>query len=99
MKDAFTLYVPEKKEFLFICEGTGDNLLPEDIQNGYVDYIELYTYSFTGDTDAPLQDEDGGEMMLKSFYQDFENEKCLFEACLDYMYDDKTLTYIEVETK
>ncbi len=29
---------------LLIAEGTGDNLLPEDIDEGYVDYFNIETY-------------------------------------------------------
>ena len=33
------IFVPAMKQIIRIAEGTGDNLLPEDIEEGYVDYI------------------------------------------------------------
>ena len=37
--DDLYIFVPVMKQIVRIAEGTGDNLLPEDIEEGYVDYI------------------------------------------------------------
>ena len=55
--------------YYHICEGTGDNLLYEDIQDGYVDYI--YYEIFDGLQGVYENDEcDGGQYLLKKMYQD-----------------------------
>ena len=53
-------YVMDTGEIIIANEGTGDNLLQEDIDAGYVDYVYYTTYSVT-DT---VEEEDGGMMLL-----------------------------------
>ena len=53
--------------FVKINEGTGDNLLYEDKQEGYIDYINYDFLSYDGDD---FSEEDGGMMLLKDLYQD-----------------------------
>ena len=48
-------------------EGTGDNLLEEDIKEGYVDYLMTNIYKRDG---YELVEEDGGQMMLTELWQD-----------------------------
>lgn len=43
MKDAFA-YIPELNMILRVAEGTGGNLLPEEVDEGYVDYIYYDIY-------------------------------------------------------
>lgn len=96
-KSEMTLYIPPKKEFLFISEGTGDNLLPEDMREGYVDYVNIDRYVFTGDIDSPFVEVDGGMMLLKKPYQDsFNDDDDLARQCIEYMYD-KDIAYTEIE--
>ena len=38
------IFIPVMKQIIRIAEGTGDNLLPEDIEEGYVDYIYYEQY-------------------------------------------------------
>lgn len=59
------VYVPEEKEIIYISEGTGDNLLREDIAEGYVDYINYTIY----DLDNGIEESDGGMIMLKELFQ------------------------------
>lgn len=57
-----------------IAEGTGDNLLPEDVDEGYVDYI-YYDYY---DSLSHLQEDepyDGGCYYLTKLYQDMTVEE------------------------
>lgn len=49
-------------------EGTGDNLLEEDIKEGYVDYLMTNVYKRDG---YELVEEDGGQMMLYKLWQDY----------------------------
>lgn len=41
---AVLAWVKSKKEFLKVQEGIGDNLLHEDVVNGYVDYVLWSTF-------------------------------------------------------
>lgn len=43
MRDAFA-YVPELNRILRVAEGSGDNLIYEDVDEGYVDYIYYEIY-------------------------------------------------------
>lgn len=53
--------------FVRISEGTGDNLLPEDRKNGYIDYIN---YEFLEYDSGELIESGGGMILLKEYYQD-----------------------------
>ena len=48
-------------------EGTGDNLLDEDIKEGYVDYLMTNIYKTDG---YELVEEDAGQKMLTELWQD-----------------------------
>jgi hypothetical protein len=56
--------------FIKINEGTGDNLLAEDRENGYVDYINFSFAEYDGDD---LVETDGGMYLLEEYYQDMFN--------------------------
>lgn len=60
------VYVPSVREIVRIAEGTGDNLLPEDTENGYVDYIYYEQYSL----DADMPKTDGGQLMTYQLVRD-----------------------------
>ena len=95
IRSEVTVYIPSKKEFLFISEGTGDNLLPEDRAEGYVDYVNIDVYAFVGEPE--LSEMDGGMMMLDKYYQDaFSDDEDLVSKCIQYQYD-KDIEYIEIE--
>ena len=53
--------------FYHIYEGTGDNLLEEDIAEGYVDYIMYDIFEMEG---CILNEIDGGMILLKNYYTD-----------------------------
>ena len=59
----------DKDLYIKVSEGTGDNLLKEDIVNGYVDY---YNYDIYQTLDSLENDEpcDGGMELLTDYYQD-----------------------------
>lgn len=54
------------------AEGTGDNLLDEDVAEGYVDYIMVNMYKQEG---AYLEEVDGGQLMLKKLVRDMTEEE------------------------
>jgi len=74
-----------------INEGTGDNLLPEDVEEGYVDYIYYDIYENLDDVN---QDNicDGGMYMLTKLYKD-----CSTDEILKFVgdFEEEKLTLIE----
>ena len=59
--------------FVRINEGNGDNLLPADSREGYVDYIMMDFMEFDG---LELVETDGAQVMLYELYQEkFKTEK------------------------
>ena len=57
----------EEVGFVKINEGTGDNLLPEDEKDGYVDYIMFDLIEYDG---YDFVETDGGQVMLEELYQE-----------------------------
>lgn len=91
MFDPIYIYVPEAKQIIKIAEGSGDNLLDEDIEAGYVDYI--YYDKFV--MDPHMREVDGGMVMLTELFQ--EKFKCTADAIpsvLDMSYGSDKLQYI-----
>ncbi len=67
--DDIYIYVPESNDkgyIIYISEGTGDNLLDEDIEEGYVDYINYQIYML----DNGIEEDDGGMIMLRELFRD-----------------------------
>ena len=67
--DDIYIYVPVPDEngyIIYISEGTGDNLLFEDIEEGYVDYINYEIYMFGNG----ICEDDGGMIMLRELFRD-----------------------------
>lgn len=88
--DDLLVFVPSRHNMIVISEGSGDNLLPEDKKEGWVDYIN-YTYY---ETDT-FSEEDGGMYMTSELVQ--EKYSCLAECVpeiLDEIYDDSTIDYV-----
>lgn len=85
------IYVPDKKEIVRIAGGTGDNLLPEDREQGYVDYIYYEQYAILDE----FVEVDGGQVMLKAYIQDKypQLEACIPDV-LDMSYDNPDMNYI-----
>lgn len=91
MFDSIYIYVPEAQQIIKISEGSGDNLLDEDIEAGYVDYIYYEQYVM----DPDMRETDGGMVMLTELFQ----EKCTCTAdaiphVLDMAYGQESLQYI-----
>ncbi len=59
--DDLFVFVSEMKQIIRIAEGNGSNLLAEDIENGYVDYI----YYDQSGLDIGMPEVDGGQVLLK----------------------------------
>ena len=94
MYESVYIYVPDKKQIIRISEGTGDNLLTEDIDAGYVDYIYYEQHNL--EVDFP--EADGGMVMLTELFQDkFKSTKEAIPYVLDMAYGSDTLPYIALE--
>lgn len=91
MFDTIHIYVPEAKQIVRISEGTGDNLLDEDMDAGYVDYIYYEQFDLGYD----IVEVDGGQIMLTKLFR--EQFSCTADAIpnvLDMAYGDASLNYI-----
>lgn len=66
-KSEFLVYDKVNEYYIKICEGTGDNLFPEDVEDGYVDYIYYSIYDNISDY-ANDSESDGGMILLKELY-------------------------------
>lgn len=91
MFDPIYIYVPDTHQIIKISEGSGDNLLDEDIEAGYVDYIYYEQYVM----DPHMRETDGGMVMLSELFQ--EKFKCTEDAIpnvLDMAYGQESLEYI-----
>lgn len=89
---AVKVYIPELDTILIAQEGTGDNLLDEDIAEGYVDYVYIETQEFDGD--RFVEDSDGGQMLMRQYFADVyegKPEKLALDA-VNFMFG--TVPYI-----
>lgn len=94
MFDTIFIYVPEFKQIIRISEGSGDNLLDEDIDAGYVDYI--YYEQHSREIDFP--EVDGGQIMLTELFRDkFSCTKDAIPAVLDMAYGNENIEYIVLD--
>lgn len=90
------VYIPERGEFLMACEGTGDNLLQEDIDEGYVDYIYIETYIWDGNE---FIEYDGGQQLLSELYQNKykDDDETMIRDAMEFMYGNRNYSYIEIK--
>ena len=81
-------------KFVVITEGTGDNLFQEDIDAGFVDYVnyEVYATLEQARENEDAWSLDGGMVYLKELYQDL-----VISEVLSVMADEIgcPLTYVE----
>lgn len=78
----FCIYVIDDSLIVHIAEGTGDNLLREDIEEGYVDYINFETWqvSCTG-----VEESDGGMVLTRTLVRDMR-ESDVIEMVLEEIF-------------
>lgn len=89
--DDLFLYVPEARQAIRIAEGSGDNLLKEDIREGYVDYI----YYEQHEVGAGMPVVDGGQILLEEWLRD--RYQCMagcIPDVLDMAYGNSRLGYM-----
>ncbi|MCD8109254.1 MAG: hypothetical protein LUE14_04030 [Clostridiales bacterium] len=77
--DDVFVFLPQLMEIVKIAEGTGDNLLREDKEQGYVDYINYEIASMKED----FVEADGGMILLKQLFR--EKYTCTEECVEDVL--------------
>ena len=80
------VFLPNRNVLIFMEEGSGANLEPEDIEAGNVDYINYKVFDMD---DGEIQEGDGGMMLLPYYVK--THFTCLAEAIpqlLDFLYDE-----------
>lgn len=70
----------DTEKLISIVKGTGDNLLPEDEKDGFIDYVMTSIYHLDGE-DIVL--DDSGQLLLSEYVEDLEEEE-LVKRVLDY---------------
>ena len=91
MFDTIFIYVPDAHQILRISEGAGDNLLEEDIDAGYVDYIYYDQHELSID----LPEVDGGMVLLtEPFQEKFKSTEDAIPHVLGMAYGQPELSYI-----
>ena len=76
----------EKTGFIRITEGSGCNLLPEDEEEGYVDYINVDGLEYDGfeSFEECYDPVEGGMAMLTELYQEmFETQSEVIQYLID----------------
>lgn len=79
------------EQIIRISEGSGDNLLPEDVEEGYVDYLYYSQYGLS----SCIPEVDGGQILLKEIL--CEKYRCLadcIEDVLDMAYEGDSVGYV-----
>ena len=87
-----SLYIPDRNEVLHITCGTGDQLLKEDIADGYVDYVDFarYAYDNFSSDDLPEDNIDGGIVLYRRYIDNVI--ECIPDVLWE-AYDDKNIKY------
>lgn len=80
------IYVPEHKTLITAVEGTGDNLLQEDIDDGYVDYAMSTIYNREGEDISVL---DSGQIMFDKLVRDMTFDEFVRKV-VGYYYTEDT---------
>lgn len=94
MFDTVFVYVPEYQQIVRISEGTGDNLLDEDMDAGYVDYI----YYEQHDLGIDFPEVDGGQIMLTELFQEkYKSTKECIPDVLDFAYGNSKIKHIVLD--
>ena len=84
------IFIRDINILITAVEGTGDNLLKEDVAEGLKDYMMTSVYKVDGE-DVELID--GGQMMTSELIADLETEE-IAQRLLDYWgYTDDSLDW------
>ncbi len=88
------IFIKGINELITAVEGTGDNLLDEDIAEGLKDYMMTSIYKVDGE-DVEL--EDGGQMMTSEYIKDLEPEEIAHRLLDFWGYTDDSLDWVIVD--
>lgn len=88
------IFIKGINKLITAVEGTGDNLLDEDIAEGLKDYMMTSIYKVDGE-DVEL--EDGGQMMTSEYIKDLEAEEIAHRLLDFWGYTDDSLDWVMVE--
>ena len=88
------IFIRDINILITAVEGTGDNLLKEDIAEGLKDYMMTSVYKVDGE-DVELID--GGQMMTSEYIKDLELEE-VAQRLLDFWgYTDDSLDWVMLD--
>lgn len=88
------IFIKGINKLIIAVEGTGDNLLDEDIAEGLKDYMMTSIYKVDGE-DVEL--EDGGQMMTSEYIKDLEAEEIAHRLLDFWGYTDDSLEWVIVD--
>ena len=94
-------YLPAQGIFVHVAEGTGDNLLPEDEEAGYVDYYMWTTYAATIYGSPEFKEVDGGQELLRCMCAEAfpaDDAELMLRDCLNNCLGLPDALYIIVKT-
>lgn len=74
------LWIKDANVLVTAVEGTGDNLLDEDIREGYHDYMMTNVYARDG---YEIVENDGGQLLTSEMVADLSEEE-IIKRVLDY---------------
>ena len=97
---ALLAWVKSEKVFLKIQPGTGDNLLEEDIREGFTDYCLWSTFRPECiDTDGELDMEclDAGMFLFKEYYDAKMALEASYQQAFEKDYDDNDVVVLMEE--
>ncbi len=89
------IYIPAYDDIICIDEGTGDNLLKEDVEEGIVDYLQYYVYD--AEDIGTIDSEDGGMLTSKEYIRDkYKSMRDAVPEVLRMVYDNDQLTWVVI---
>lgn len=88
------IFIKDINKLITAVEGTGDNLLDEDIAEGLKDYMMTSIYKVDGE-DVEL--EDGGQMMTSEYIKDLEPEEIAHRLLDFWGYTSDSLDWVIVD--
>ena len=91
---AMILFTKGINKLITAVEGTGDNLLDEDIAEGLKDYMMTSIYKVDGE-DVEL--EDSGQMMTSEYIKDLEPEEIAHRVLDFWGYTDDDLDWVMMD--
>ena len=97
MFSAILAWFKSKKTFLKVQSGTGDNLLKEDIREGYVDYCLWSTFrpeSIDTDGELDMICLDSGMFLFKGYPDAMTALRACYTQAFDDAYDENDVTVL-----